>query len=83
MGNGNWPGGRGTCWPLGAARPGMAAVPATLMRAAYDVVSPYLPMPLALTRERLVAEYGPDWNLGSPPQEAQPAGPRPDLRGVR
>jgi len=43
---------------------------ATLMGAAYGLVSPYLPMPLVLTRERLFAEYGLDWDLGSPPDEA-------------
>ena len=43
---------------------------ATLMGAAYGVVSPYLPMPYVLTRERLFAEYGLDWDLGSPPDEA-------------
>src|SRR5215467_7778379 len=42
---------------------------ATLMGAAYGVVSPYLPMPYVLTRERLFAEYGLDWDLGSPPDE--------------
>jgi AcrR family transcriptional regulator len=40
---------------------------ATLMGAAYGLVSPYLPMPYALTRERLFAEYRIDWRLGSPP----------------
>jgi len=44
---------------------------ATLMGAAYGLVSPYLPMPLVLTRERLFAEYGLDWDLGSPPDEAR------------
>jgi len=43
------------------------------MGAAYGVVSPYLPMPHALTHERLFAEYGLDWILGSPPGPAQPA----------
>jgi AcrR family transcriptional regulator len=43
---------------------------ATLMGAAYGIVSPYLPMPHVLTRERLFAEYGLDWDLGSPPDEA-------------
>jgi AcrR family transcriptional regulator len=43
---------------------------ATLMGAAYGIVSPYLPMPHVLTRERLFAEYGLDWDLGSPPEEA-------------
>jgi AcrR family transcriptional regulator len=54
---------------------------ATLMGAAYGVVSPYLPMPYVLTRERLFAEYGLDWDLGSPPDEERraPAG----LGGVR
>jgi AcrR family transcriptional regulator len=49
---------------------------ATLMGAAYGLVSPYLPMPHALTRERLFAEYGLDWALGSPPDGARraPAG---------
>jgi AcrR family transcriptional regulator len=42
---------------------------ATLMGAAYGIVSPYLPMPHVLTRERLFAEYGLDWDLGSPPDE--------------
>jgi hypothetical protein len=27
-------------------------------------------MPYVLTRERLFAEYGLDWDLGSPPDEA-------------
>ena len=40
---------------------------ARLMGAAYGLVSPYLPMPYRLTRERLFAEYALDWNLGSPP----------------
>jgi len=44
---------------------------ATLMGAAYGIVSPYLPMPHVLTRERLFAEYGLDWDLGSPPDEAR------------
>ena len=44
---------------------------ATLMGAAYGVVSPYLPMPYVLTRERLFAEYGLDWGLGSPPDEGR------------
>jgi AcrR family transcriptional regulator len=54
---------------------------ATLMGAAYGIVSPYLPMPHVLTRERLFAEYGLDWDLGSPPDEEReaPAG----LGGVR
>jgi AcrR family transcriptional regulator len=43
---------------------------ATLMGAAYGIVSPYLPMPYHLTRERLFAEYGLDRNLGSPPSAA-------------
>jgi AcrR family transcriptional regulator len=49
---------------------------ATLMGAAYGIVSPYLPMPHVLTRERLFAEYGLDWDLGSPPDETSqvPAG---------
>jgi AcrR family transcriptional regulator len=46
---------------------------ATLMGAAYGVVSPYLPMPYALTRERLFAEYGLGWDLGSPPDEGREA----------
>jgi AcrR family transcriptional regulator len=46
---------------------------ATLMGAAYGVVSPYLPMPYALTRERLFAEYGLGWDLGSPPDEDREA----------
>ena len=46
---------------------------ATLMGAAYGVVSPYLPMPYVLTRERLFAEYGLDWDLGSPPGEERQA----------
>ena len=44
---------------------------ATLMGAAYGIVSPYLPMPHVLTRERLFAEYGLDWDLGSPPDEGR------------
>jgi AcrR family transcriptional regulator len=49
---------------------------ATVMGAVYGVVSPYLPMPYVLTRERLFAEYGLDWDLGSPPDEGRevPAG---------
>jgi hypothetical protein len=39
---------------------------ARLMGAAYGIVSPYLPMLYALTRQRLFTEYGLDWNLGSP-----------------
>jgi AcrR family transcriptional regulator len=46
---------------------------ATLMGAAYGVVSPYLPMPYVLTRERLFAEYGLDWDRGSPPDEEREA----------
>ena len=42
---------------------------ATMMGAAYGIVSPYLPMPYALTRRRLFAEYKLDWNLGSPPSD--------------
>lgn len=41
---------------------------AALMGAAYGIVSPYLPMPYVLTRQRLFAEYNLDWNLGSPPE---------------
>ena len=37
-----------------------------MMGAAYGLVSPYLPMPHALTRKRLFAEYGLDPKLGSP-----------------
>jgi len=55
---------------------------ATMMGAAYGVVSPYLPMPHVLTRERLFAEYGLAWDLGSPPEEARPAGSRSHLEGV-
>jgi hypothetical protein len=40
---------------------------ATLMGAAYGIVSPYLPMPYTLTRERLFAQYGLNHELGSPP----------------
>src|SRR5215469_7113807 len=43
---------------------------ATMMGAAYGIVSPYLPMPYALTRRRLFAEYKLDWNLGSPPADS-------------
>ena len=56
---------------------------ATMMGAAYGVVSPYLPMPHVLTRERLFAEYGLAWDLGSPPGEARPTGSRSHLEGVR
>ena len=56
---------------------------ATLMGAAYGVVSPYLPMPLVLTRERLFAEYNLDWNLGSPRAVPSPPGSRPGLGGAR
>lgn len=54
---------------------------ATLMGAAYGVVSPYLPMPYVLTRERVFAEYGLDWDLGSPPDEEREASA--SLGGVR
>jgi AcrR family transcriptional regulator len=54
---------------------------ATLMGAAYGVVSPYLPMPHVLTRERLFAEYGLDWDLGSPPDEGRQVSA--DLGGIR
>ena len=54
---------------------------ATLMGAAYGIVSPYLPMPHVLTRERLFAEYGLDWDLGSPPDEKREASA--GLGGVR
>jgi AcrR family transcriptional regulator len=54
---------------------------ATLMGAAYGIVSPYLPMPYVLTRERLFAEYGLDWDLGSPPDEARRVSA--GLRGTR
>ena len=40
---------------------------ATLMGAAYGIVSPYLPMPYTLTRERVFAQYHLNRNLGSPP----------------
>jgi AcrR family transcriptional regulator len=56
---------------------------ATLMGAAYGVVSPYLPMPHALTRERLFTEYGLDWNLGSPPGPARHAGSLPARGAAR
>lgn len=56
---------------------------ATLMGAAYGLVSPYLPMPHALTRERLFAEYGLDWKLGSPPGPARPAGSLPTRGAAR
>jgi hypothetical protein len=42
---------------------------ATMMGAAYSLVSPYMPMSHVLTRERLFAEYSLDWKLGSPPGE--------------
>jgi AcrR family transcriptional regulator len=45
---------------------------ATLMGAAYGMVSPYLPMPYDLTRRRLFAEYKLEWNLGSPPADGSP-----------
>ena len=56
---------------------------ATLMGAAYGLVSPYLPMPYVLTRERLFAEYGLDWELGSPPDPARPAGFLPTRGAAR
>jgi AcrR family transcriptional regulator len=56
---------------------------ATMMGAAYGLVSPYLPMPHALTRERLFAEYGLDWKLGSPPGPARPAGTLPSRGAAR
>ena len=40
---------------------------ATLMGAAYGIVSPYMPMPYTLTRERLFAQYHLNHELGSPP----------------
>jgi len=40
---------------------------ATLMGAAYGIVSPYMPMPYTLTRERLFAQYHLNRELGSPP----------------
>lgn len=45
---------------------------ATLMGGAYGMVSPYLPISHVLTRERVFAEYGLDWNLGSPPPNDHP-----------
>jgi hypothetical protein len=53
------------------------------MGAAFGVVSPYLPMPHALTHERLSAEHGLDWILGSPPGPAQPAGSLPARGAAR
>ncbi len=67
-------GGSGQAWLLFRA---------TLMGAAYGLVSPYLPMPYALTRERLFAEYGLDWKLGSPPDPARPAGSLPTRGAAR
>ena len=43
---------------------------ASMMGAAYGIVSPYLPMPYALTRRRLFAEYKLDSKLGSPPADS-------------
>lgn len=40
------------------------------MGASYSIVSPYMPMSPVLARRRLFAEYGLDWNLGSPPDAA-------------
>jgi AcrR family transcriptional regulator len=51
----------------GESGPAAMLFRATLMGAAYGLVSPYMPMPYGLIRERLFAEYGLDWNLGSPP----------------
>lgn len=56
---------------------------ATMMGAAYGLVSPYLPMPHALTRERLFAEYGLDPKLGSPQVPARPAGSLPARGAAR
>jgi AcrR family transcriptional regulator len=53
---------------------------ATLMGAAYGVVSPYLPMPPVLTRERLFAEYGLTGTC-SPPDETSQVSPH--LGGIR
>jgi AcrR family transcriptional regulator len=45
---------------------------ATLMGAAYGLVSPYLPMPYTLTRDRLFAQYHLNPALGTPPHPAPP-----------
>jgi hypothetical protein len=37
-----------------------------MMSAAHGIVSPYLPMPYAMSRRRVFAQYGLDWNLRSP-----------------
>jgi AcrR family transcriptional regulator len=44
---------------------------ATCMGASYSIVSPYMPMSPVLARKRLFAEYGLDWNIGSPPSAAE------------
>lgn len=53
---------------------------ASCMGASYSIVSPYMPMSPLLARKRLFAEYGLDWNLGSPPAEATAPLPRPGAR---
>lgn len=40
---------------------------ADMMGASYGIVSPYLPMPLTLTRKRLFTAYALDWDLGNHP----------------
>lgn len=59
----------------GDPREAMLQFRATCMGASYSVVSPYMPMSPVLARKRLFAEYGLDWNLGSPPSAAAPPVP--------
>lgn len=54
---------------------------ATCMGAAYSIVSPYMPMSPVLARKRIFAEYGLDWNLGSPPSAAATPKPPPESAG--
>lgn len=57
-------------------REAMLRFRATCMGASYSIVSPYMPMSPILARKRLFAEYGLDWNLGSPPGTVKPPGER-------
>lgn len=62
----------------GDPREEMLKFRATCMGASYSIVSPYMPMSPVLARKRLFAEYGLDWNLGSPPSpDAPPVPPVP------
>jgi AcrR family transcriptional regulator len=60
----------GTHAARGDPREGMLNFRATCMGASYSVVNPYMPISPVLARKRLFAEYGLDWNLGSPPSAA-------------